>query len=135
MRNYFCRFWQKKIWGIENPHAYIEKPTHPKRVTDWCGVWSRGIIGPFFFENEQGEAVTVKDDRYRAMLNEFLFIKLEEEDIGNIWFQQDGFTCHTAEATLDVLRPVFEDRNISRRADVVWRFDTVGLLFVGCRQR
>ena len=28
--------------------------------------------------------------------------------------------CHTAEATLDVLRPVFEDRIISRRADVVW---------------
>ena len=27
---------------------------------------------------------------------------------------------HTAEATLDVLRPVFEDRIISRRADVVW---------------
>ena len=29
-------------------------------------------------------------------------------------------TCHTAEATLDVLRPVFEDRIISRKADVVW---------------
>ena len=29
-------------------------------------------------------------------------------------------TCHTAEATLDVLRPVFEDRIISHRADVVW---------------
>ena len=28
--------------------------------------------------------------------------------------------CHTAEATLDVLRPVFEDLIISRRADVVW---------------
>ena len=28
--------------------------------------------------------------------------------------------CHTAEATLDVLRPVFEDRIISHRADVVW---------------
>ena len=25
--------------------------------------------------------------------------------------------CHTAEATLDVLRPNFEDRIISRRAD------------------
>ena len=54
------------------------------------------------------------------MLNEFLFTKTEEEDIGNIWFQQNGVTCHTAEATLDVLRPVFEDRIISRRADVVW---------------
>ena len=54
------------------------------------------------------------------MLNEFLFKKIEEKDIGNIWFQQDGAMCHTAEATLDVLRPVFEDRIIKRRADVVW---------------
>ena len=53
------------------------------------------------------------------MLNEFLFTKLEEEDIGNIWFQQDSSMCHTAESTLDVLRPVFEYRIISRRADVV----------------
>ena len=53
------------------------------------------------------------------MLNEFLFTKIEEEDIGNIWFQQDGAMWHTAEATLDVLRPVFEDRIISLRADVV----------------
>ena len=35
-----------------------------------------------------------------AMLNEFLFTKFEEEDIHNIWFQQD-------ETTLDVLRPVY----------------------------
>ena len=54
------------------------------------------------------------------MLNEFLFTKIEEEDNGNIWFQQDDITCHTAEATLNVLRPGFEDRIISRRADVVW---------------
>ena len=54
------------------------------------------------------------------MLNEFLFTKIEEEDIGNFWFQQDGATCHLPEAILDVLRPVFEVRIISRRADVVW---------------
>ena len=54
------------------------------------------------------------------MLNEFLFTKIEEKDIGNIYLQLDGATSHIAEATLDVLHPVFEDRIISRRADVVW---------------
>ena len=76
------------IWGTKNQYAYIEKLTHPKRITVCCGFWSRVIIGPFFFENEQGEAVTVNGNRFRAMLNEFLCTKIEEEDIGNIWFQQ-----------------------------------------------
>ena len=75
---------------------------------------------PFFFENEQGKAVTINDDGNRTMLNEFLFTKIEELDIANIWFQQDGATCHTAEGTLYVLRPVFKDRIISRRAPFVW---------------
>ena len=75
---------------------------------------------PFFFENEQGDAVN--GDRYRAMLNEFLFTKIEEQDIGNIWFQQDSATCHTAEATLDILRPFFANRIISRRADDLMSF-------------
>ena len=70
--------------------------------------------------HEQRVAVTVSGDRYRGILNQFLFTSIEEEDIGNIWFQQDGATCHTAEATLDVMRSVFENRIISRRADVVW---------------
>ena len=77
------------------------------------------------FKNER-EAITVNDDRYRAMLNKFLFTKIEGEDIGNIWFQQDDDTCRTVEATLDVLCPFGWSE---------LRFETVGLLFVGCRQR
>ena len=98
-----------RIWGTEKPHAYIEQPTHLNRVTVWCGILSRGTIGQFFFENEQGEAVTVNGNRYRPMLNEFFSQKLNR----SIWCQQNGATCHTAEATLDYLRPVFEDSIIS----------------------
>ena len=59
---------------------------------------------------------TVNGDRYRAILNEFLFTNIEEEDIGNIGFQQA--TSPKAEATFDVWRPVFEDRIISHITDV-----------------
>ena len=55
-----------RIWGRENPHAYIEKPPHSKRVTVWCGFWSRGIIGKFFVENKQ-------EDRYRSHV-EWIFV-------------------------------------------------------------
>ena len=125
-KNYLFRrssFWSWRLCKqAKLSHLWHKKPAriHWKRVSVWCSFWSRGIIGPFFFENEQGKAVTVNGDNYRTMLNEFLFTNIEEENIGNIWFQQDGATCHTAEATLDVLRPVFEDRIISRSADVVW---------------
>ena len=26
-----------RIWDTENSNVYIEKPTHPKRITVWCG--------------------------------------------------------------------------------------------------
>ena len=122
-----------RIWDTEKPHACIGKPTHSKRVTVWCRFWSRGIIGPVFFENEQEEAVTDNGDLYRAMLNEFMFTKIEAEDIGNICIKQDGATSYTAEATLDVLRPVFKDRIISRRADVVW--PPRSCVFLGCHHK
>ena len=64
--------------------------THILCATVWCWFWPRGIIGPFFFENEQGETVIVNGDHYRAMSNKFVVTKIKEEDIGNVWFQQDG---------------------------------------------
>lgn len=109
-----------RIWGSENPHVIVEQPMHPQRVTVWCGFWSGGIIGPFFFENDEGATVTVNGDRYRAMLNEFLFPKIEENGMDDVWFQQDGATCHTANITIDLLRTVFENRVISRNGDVNW---------------
>ena len=92
-----CRFC--RIWGTENPHAYIE---NPKRVTVWCGFWFRGIIGSFLIENEQGEAVTINGDCYQAMLNEFLFIQLKRRILATF-----GFNRTTLRATQPKLHLMF----------------------------
>ncbi|GFW15016.1 hypothetical protein TNCV_983081 [Trichonephila clavipes] len=37
-----------------------------------------------------------------------------------LWFQQDGATCHTARATIDLLKDTFGDRPISHFGPVNW---------------
>ncbi|GFW96092.1 uncharacterized protein TNCV_958061 [Trichonephila clavipes] len=37
-----------------------------------------------------------------------------------LWFQQDGATCHTARATIHLLKDTFGDRLISRFGPVNW---------------
>ena len=44
------------------------------------------IIGPFFFENEQGASDTVNGELYRAMIKESLFPKIEEDYMNDIQF-------------------------------------------------
>ncbi|GFV86921.1 tc3a_0 protein [Trichonephila clavipes] len=40
--------------------------------------------------------------------------------VQELWFQQDGATCHTARATIDLLKDTFGDRLISRFGPVNW---------------
>ncbi|GFT63551.1 DUF4817 domain-containing protein [Trichonephila clavipes] len=40
--------------------------------------------------------------------------------VDELWFQQDGATCHTARATIDLLKDTFGDRLISRFEPVNW---------------
>ena len=146
-----CRFWQKKIifsdeahfdlgacvnkqncrfWGTENPHAYIEEPTHSKRVTVWCG----GITGPFFFANKQGEDVTVNGDRYRPCWTNFYSQKLKRRILATF-----GFNTHSLSYircfTPCFWRSHYQPQSWCPLATSELRFDTVRLLFVGCRQK
>ncbi|GFT51400.1 mariner Mos1 transposase [Trichonephila clavipes] len=41
-------------------------------------------------------------------------------DVQELWFQQDGATCHTARATTNLLKDTFGDRLISRFGPVNW---------------
>ncbi|GFV35974.1 putative DD41D transposase [Trichonephila clavipes] len=81
-----------RIWSEANPQVYVETPLHPEKLTVWCALWAGGIIGPYFFKNDEGHNVT-----------------------GN-----DGATCHTAHATIDLLKDTFGDRLISRFGPVNW---------------
>jgi len=84
-------------------------------------------LGRFFFENEEGAGVTVNGVRYRGMLEDFFFPRMKAKDLDDIWFQQDGATCHTANVTIDLLRGTFENRIISRYGDVNWLPRSCGL--------
>ncbi|GFU66683.1 transposable element Tc3 transposase [Trichonephila clavipes] len=109
-----------RIWSEANPQVYVETPLHPEKLTVWCALWAGGIIGPYFFKNDEGHNVTVNGDRYRAMITNFFIPELNNHDVQELWFRQDVATCHTARATIDLLKDTFGDRRISRFGPVTW---------------
>ncbi|GFX45676.1 SCAN domain-containing protein 3 [Trichonephila clavipes] len=109
-----------RIWSEANPQVYVETPLHPEELTVLCALWAGGIIGPYFFKNDEGHNVTVNGDRYRAMITNFFIPELNNHDVQELWFQQDGAICHTARATIDLLKDTFGYHLISRFGPVNW---------------
>ncbi|GFX89650.1 transposable element Tc3 transposase [Trichonephila clavipes] len=109
-----------RIWSEANPQVYVETPLHPEKLTVWCALWAGGIIGPYFFKNDEGHNVTVNGDRYRAIITNFFIPELNNHDVQELWFQQDGEIYHTARATINLLKDTFGDSLISRFGPVSW---------------
>ena len=109
-----------RIWSQQNPQQFLQTLLNPEKCTVWCGLHAGGIIGLYFFLNEDGVRCTVNGDRYRTMINDFFFENMENIDPDEMWFQQDGATCHTANATIDLLKTKFDDKLISRNGPVNW---------------
>ncbi|GFU28930.1 hypothetical protein TNCV_470611 [Trichonephila clavipes] len=67
------------------------------------------------------------------MITNFFIPELNNHDVQELWFQQDGATCHTARATIDLLKDTFGDHLISRFGPVNWISFTpnAAVLFVG----
>lgn len=109
--------------AAENPQSFHERPSYSPKVTVWCAVSKKLIIGPYFFK-EQGKTVTANSARYIDMLNNFLKSELRRRrrtiDPSNVWFQQDGPPPHTAIAAMNVVREMFSGRLISRFGDTHW---------------
>ncbi|GFV39996.1 uncharacterized protein TNCV_4412271 [Trichonephila clavipes] len=71
-------------------------------------------------ELESGGSLLRKENAPAQMA---LFVKqflTSKNIIAELWFQQDGATCHTARATIDLLKDTFGDRLISRFGPVNW---------------
>ena len=142
-----CPFWEKiifsdeahfdlgvyvnkqncRIWGTENLHWKADAPK-----TNHCLV--RILV------QRHNLSVTVNGDRYRAMLKEFLFTKIEEQGIGHIWFQQPALRSTQPKLcsmfwALFFWRSHYQPHSWCRLATSDLRLDTVGLLIVGWPQR
>ncbi|GFU14567.1 putative DD41D transposase [Trichonephila clavipes] len=57
---------------------------------------------------------------HSMVIGNFFIPELNNHDVQELWFQQDGATCHTAHATIDLLKDTFGDRLISRFGPVNW---------------
>lgn len=112
-----CRYW-----GNEKPDFYIEKPLHGERVTVWAALSADGIVGPFFFEDEDGDVTTVNKHRYLNILKKKFIPALRRRgvNIEEVWFQQDGAAPHTAGNVIGWLSKTFGSRFISFKTDREW---------------
>ncbi|GFT69544.1 uncharacterized protein TNCV_1297961 [Trichonephila clavipes] len=104
-------------FGVKLIHKCMLKHRHIQK--NWLfGALYRLVES--FFKNDEGHNVTVNGDRYRATITNFFIPELNNHDVQELWFQQDGATCHTARATIDLLKDTFGDRLISRFGPVNW---------------
>ena len=58
-------------WGTSRPDCVMQRPLHSKRCTAWAALSVHGIIGPYWFEDEDGQTTTVNTERYINVLERF----------------------------------------------------------------
>lgn len=49
----------------------LQRPLHSIKCTAWVAMSKHGIIGPFWFEDDDGLSQTVNKERYMAVLNKY----------------------------------------------------------------
>lgn len=98
-------------WAQDNPMVTIGATAHSPGVCVWCGIWSKGIVGPFFFDG------TVNAQCYLAMLQQMLGPILHQQ---LLHYQHDGAPAHYATSVRKWLDENLPDRWIGRRGPLEW---------------
>ena len=77
------------FWARDDPNISLERSMKTEKVTVWAGIWSKGIIGPYFFEEN------VNGDNYLTMLNDYFYPSYcDLPDDKPIFFMHDGAPPH-----------------------------------------
>lgn len=97
-------------WADHNPNIFEEKSVNLPGVSVWCGLSSRGIIGPYFFQD------TVTGQTYLQML-EIMIPQINDlfDNENEVYFQQDGAPPHFHVNVRNFLDQQFNQRWIGRR--------------------
>lgn len=105
-----CRYW-----STQNPNFNINaRNQRYRKVNVWCGMLYNRIVGPYFF-NEN-----LNQHNYLEMLQNFLLPSLEQEELGHIYFQQDGCPAHSTLQVREWLNLHFPDKWIGRFGPIHW---------------
>lgn len=89
----------------------------------------------YFFENKGGNTITINGARFGAMLRDFMFLEVIENDLSHFWFQQDGATARTRLDSMTLIHRMLNQQIILKKGQfrlgvALTRFNAAGLLFV-----
>ena len=51
------------FWGRAPPEHCLQRPLHSVKCTAWVAIFKHGIIGPFWFEDDNERYVTINTER------------------------------------------------------------------------
>jgi len=62
---------KNNIWGSTPPEHCLQRPLHSVKCTAWVAISKHGINGPFWFEDNNEQSVTINTERYVQVLGKF----------------------------------------------------------------
>jgi len=82
------------FWGNTLPDHCFQRPLHSVKCTAWVAISKHGIIGPFWFEDDNERSVTINTEQYVQVLGKFWTALGRRRGVVRVlqWFQQHGAT-------------------------------------------
>ena len=87
-------------WGTERPDQVHQVLLHSPKLVVWCAVSTHGLIGPYFFKDQNGATAKLNSARYLEMLRRYFspelynFCTAKDLDPFLVYIMQDGARAH-----------------------------------------